>query len=183
MPYFPHWYIGLQLCVFKKPSCGVGVPRKYFKAERLHLPANSQIPQPSPEGWIIWNFHPADYYVYHLLSQRYFVRLILPWRWRQYVPPKRRWTFNGLHDGISQKIVLLNIELLQAKQLFRTDILSGTTMFHFLCTKVGKNGENSHPSLTIKVFPMCVPFCFYCSYSTEIWKCTANLKEHTATIL
>jgi hypothetical protein len=29
-----------------------------------------------------------------------------PWRLRRYVPPKRRLTFNGLHDVISQKVVL-----------------------------------------------------------------------------
>jgi hypothetical protein len=31
------------------------------------------------------------------------------WRWRRYVPPKRRLTINGLHGVISQKIVLLNL--------------------------------------------------------------------------
>jgi hypothetical protein len=29
-----------------------------------------------------------------------------PWRLRRYVPPKRRWTLNGLHRVISQKVVL-----------------------------------------------------------------------------
>jgi hypothetical protein len=29
-----------------------------------------------------------------------------PWGWRRYVPPKRRWTLNGLHGVISQKMVL-----------------------------------------------------------------------------
>jgi hypothetical protein len=29
-----------------------------------------------------------------------------PWRWRRYVPPKRRLTLNGLHGVISEKIVL-----------------------------------------------------------------------------
>jgi hypothetical protein len=29
-----------------------------------------------------------------------------PWRWRRYVPPKRRLTPNGLHGVISQKMVL-----------------------------------------------------------------------------
>jgi hypothetical protein len=33
-------------------------------------------------------------------------RLIRPWRWRRYVPPKLRLTFNGPHGVISQKIVL-----------------------------------------------------------------------------
>jgi hypothetical protein len=29
-----------------------------------------------------------------------------PWRWRLYVPPKRRLKLNGLHDVISQKMIL-----------------------------------------------------------------------------
>jgi hypothetical protein len=29
-----------------------------------------------------------------------------PWRWRRYVPPKRRFALNGLHGVISQKIVV-----------------------------------------------------------------------------
>jgi hypothetical protein len=37
----------------------------------------------------------------HLLSRWFLARLIfLPWRWRQYVPPKRRMTFNGQHGVI-----------------------------------------------------------------------------------
>jgi hypothetical protein len=40
----------------------------------------------------------------HLLSPWYHSRLILwPWRWRRYVPPKRRLTFSELHGVISQK--------------------------------------------------------------------------------
>jgi hypothetical protein len=43
----------------------------------------------------------------HLLSRWFLARFILlPWRWRQLVPPERRSTFNGLHDVIFQKIVL-----------------------------------------------------------------------------
>jgi hypothetical protein len=42
-----------------------------------------------------------------LLSRWFIARLILlPWRWRQYVPPKRQLTLNGLHGVIFQKIVL-----------------------------------------------------------------------------
>jgi hypothetical protein len=43
----------------------------------------------------------------HLLSRWYLARLIWPWRWRRYAPPKRRLTVNGLHGIKSQKIVLL----------------------------------------------------------------------------
>jgi hypothetical protein len=31
------------------------------------------------------------------------------WRWRRYIPPKRRLTFNGLYGVISQKIVIFNL--------------------------------------------------------------------------
>jgi hypothetical protein len=34
----------------------------------------------------------------------------LPWRWRRYVPPKRRLTLNRLHGVISQKMVLFKIQ-------------------------------------------------------------------------
>jgi hypothetical protein len=36
----------------------------------------------------------------------YLAPLIRPWRWRRYVPPKRRLTFNRLHGVISQKTEL-----------------------------------------------------------------------------
>jgi hypothetical protein len=29
-----------------------------------------------------------------------------PWRWRRYVPPKRRLTFNGLQGVVFQKMIL-----------------------------------------------------------------------------
>jgi hypothetical protein len=32
-----------------------------------------------------------------------------PWRWRQYFPPKRWLTLNGLHSVISQRTVLFNL--------------------------------------------------------------------------
>jgi hypothetical protein len=43
----------------------------------------------------------------------YLTRLIFrPWKWRWYVSPKRRLTFNGLHGVTSQKIVFFirNVE-------------------------------------------------------------------------
>jgi hypothetical protein len=43
----------------------------------------------------------------HLLSHWFLARLISrPWRWRRYVPKKRRLTLNGLHGVISQKMAL-----------------------------------------------------------------------------
>jgi hypothetical protein len=34
-----------------------------------------------------------------------------PWRWRRYVPPKRRLVFYGLHGVISQKLVLFETSI------------------------------------------------------------------------
>jgi hypothetical protein len=43
----------------------------------------------------------------HLLSYWYLAWLILlPWRWRRYILPKRRLTVSWLHGVISQKIAL-----------------------------------------------------------------------------
>jgi hypothetical protein len=43
----------------------------------------------------------------NVLSRWFLAQFILrPWRWRRYVPPKCRLTFNELHDIISQKTVL-----------------------------------------------------------------------------
>jgi hypothetical protein len=43
----------------------------------------------------------------NLLSRWFIARFILrPWKWRRRVSPKRRFTFNGLHGILSQKIQL-----------------------------------------------------------------------------
>jgi hypothetical protein len=42
-----------------------------------------------------------------MLSRWFLAHLIFsPWRWRRYVPPKRRLTLNVLHGVLSQKMVL-----------------------------------------------------------------------------
>jgi hypothetical protein len=49
----------------------------------------------------------------HMFSRLFLARLILlSWRWRRHVPPKRWLTFNGLHGVISQKIELLILHVL-----------------------------------------------------------------------
>jgi hypothetical protein len=57
-----------------------------------------------PGSYIIQNFLPANYSACHLLSRWYLVRHIRLWRF-EYVPLKRRLTFNKLHGVISQRIV------------------------------------------------------------------------------
>jgi hypothetical protein len=56
---------------------------------------------------IFWGIMP-----YSLLAACFaLVSLILRlWRWRRYVPPKRRLTFNGLYDVISQKVEIKAID-------------------------------------------------------------------------
>jgi hypothetical protein len=45
--------------------------------------------------------------VYLLIVTRQRLNLFLwPWRWRRYVPPKRRLKLDGLHGVISQKMIL-----------------------------------------------------------------------------
>jgi hypothetical protein len=58
-----------------------------------------------PASYITRNLLPVDCSACHLLSRWYLARLIRPWRWRRYVPPKRRLTFTRLHGVISQKVV------------------------------------------------------------------------------
>jgi hypothetical protein len=66
-----------------------------------------------PASYVIRNFRPADYWACHLLSRWYSAWLIPPWRWRGYVSPKRRFTFNRLHGVISQNIVLFLYSCMQ----------------------------------------------------------------------
>jgi hypothetical protein len=63
----------------------------------------------------IWGSHSGSCEEYHLLWYNastcshagFLLNLFFrPWRWRRYVSPKRRFTLNGLHGVISQKIVL-----------------------------------------------------------------------------
>jgi hypothetical protein len=44
--------------------------------------------------------------VCYIFSPWFFLFTLLPWRWRQNIPPKRRLTFSGLHGLIPQKIDL-----------------------------------------------------------------------------
>jgi hypothetical protein len=57
---------------------------------------------------IFWDMMPCS-----PLSEQaggWFAELILrPWRWRRYVPPKRRVQLNGLHGVISQKMILSSV--------------------------------------------------------------------------
>jgi hypothetical protein len=45
--------------------------------------------------------------------------IIQPWKWRRYIPPKRRLTLNGLHGVISQKMVLFITTAVRTSNLLR----------------------------------------------------------------
>jgi hypothetical protein len=52
-------------------------------------------------------FRLTGYSACHLLTCWFLLKLIpLPWRWRRYVPPKRRLQLNGLHGVTSQMMIL-----------------------------------------------------------------------------
>jgi hypothetical protein len=66
----------------------------------------------------IWGFHSGGFEEYRLLGYDLPPACLLvcwtslrPWRWRRYVPPKRRLLHNGLHGVISQKIILFKNKL------------------------------------------------------------------------
>jgi hypothetical protein len=47
---------------------------------------------------------------FYMRSRWFLARIFFrPWSWSRYVPPKLRWTSNGLHGVITQKIVLFII--------------------------------------------------------------------------
>jgi hypothetical protein len=49
----------------------------------------------------------SGFLAWHLLTCWFLLTLFLrPWRWRRYVPPKRRLQLNRLHGVISQKMIL-----------------------------------------------------------------------------
>jgi hypothetical protein len=67
-------------------------------------------------SWFINNpkFRQAYCSACHLISLWFLVRLIPRlWRWRRYVPPKRRLTFNGLHSSVFQKTECITITVLR----------------------------------------------------------------------
>jgi hypothetical protein len=52
-------------------------------------------------------FQLAVYSAWHLLTCWFLLKLFLRhWRWRRYVPPKRRLQLNKLHGVTSQKMIL-----------------------------------------------------------------------------
>jgi hypothetical protein len=66
-------------------------------------------PQAWLTGWpsvVTW-LRLAVYSACHLLICWFLLKLFLrPWRWRRYVPPKRRLQLNRLHSVTSQKMIL-----------------------------------------------------------------------------
>jgi hypothetical protein len=55
---------------------------------------------------VVWDIVPCSPLKFNR-SRWYLALLVLPWRWRRYVPPKGRLASSGLHDGISQDIVII----------------------------------------------------------------------------
>jgi hypothetical protein len=83
--------------------------------------------------------------------------ILLLWRWRRQVPPKRQLTFNGLHGVISQKIVLFNQE-----SVHNVVRVNSITFFLFSSSFHGTGSEAcSAHSVFSKVFRSQRPFGLY----------------------
>jgi hypothetical protein len=91
----------------------------------------------------------------HLLSRWFLARHFFQiWRWRQYVPPKLRLTFNGLHGVISQKIVLF---ITTAVRTSNPTDWRGSRLIHSLNFIIGHDLPNSY-SLAIPDNPWAYVF-------------------------
>jgi hypothetical protein len=80
-----------------------------------------------------------------------------PWRWRRYVPPKRRLTFNGLHGVTSQKIVSSAIVLFLCAYIWWTAVtplslkILQNVYYHWVCNNIYLY-INERNILTVEVF-------------------------------
>jgi hypothetical protein len=76
---------------------------------------------------IFWNMTPCSPLSFNRISEEHIASskqnatcllagllnlLFRPWRWRRYVPPKRRLKLNGLHGVTSQKMILFTLFLI-----------------------------------------------------------------------
>jgi hypothetical protein len=76
-----------------------------------------------------------------------------PWRWRRYVPPKRRLTLNGLHGVISQKMVLF---------IFSVDDRIMNEYRAFLGMRIGKgNWSTPRKPAPVPLCPPQIPYGFF----------------------
>jgi hypothetical protein len=85
---------------------------------------------------------------FHLLSHWFLAGLILrSWRLKQYVPPKRRLSFNGLYSVISQKILLF---VNTAVRTSDPTIWNSSAIWHFVigfrvrCEQKGERVNMTH---------------------------------------
>jgi hypothetical protein len=77
----------------------LNVNRRFGRTYRLHLQGQDN----KLRKKLAWK-HPLLAICFHA---GFFLSLLFwPWKWRRYVPPKRRLTFKGLHSVISQNMVL-----------------------------------------------------------------------------
>jgi hypothetical protein len=76
------------------------------KEEHIRFEVLTAVITKSTIFWDIMPCNPLKVKQNHIISHWFLSWFILrPWRWRRYVPPKRRLTFNRLHGVISQKVV------------------------------------------------------------------------------
>jgi hypothetical protein len=79
------------------PCSPLSVSRRFGETYSLHLQGRRNK----------FSKKPASKLLATCLLDGFLMKLFLrPWKWRRYVPPKRRLTLKGLHGVISQKMIL-----------------------------------------------------------------------------
>jgi hypothetical protein len=145
------------------------------------------------ESTIFWDRTPCSLQAAcHLLSRWYLARLILPWRWRRYVPPKRWLTFNGLHGIISQKTVLFKVHHVPShKEGIQEQWKGSSLLFHTSTTDssgwLTNDEQNSGKNIFFVILKRCCSntnlLCVV--YTKTIWPirtfAQGALKTHTKT--
>jgi hypothetical protein len=102
-----------------------------------------------PQAWL-----SLSLYVYDFLM----LFIILPWRWKQQIPPKHRYVSNKSHRITSQETVIFTVKLLSEMFLvmfsvhIRFPAVQGSSLFHGVQTESGARPV-SYPMGTGGSFP------------------------------
>jgi hypothetical protein len=81
-----------------------------------YFPCGLHSPSHSVQFLQCWLFPTGDSVCTHLPTLVLRSRILLPWRWRRYVPPKRRST-QDLHSATSQKTTFFMVTAVKASKL------------------------------------------------------------------
>jgi hypothetical protein len=108
---FEEEYILKNAVLWDVRPCRSCVNRRFGETYRLHLQGRKSASE-----------DPAWAGGCRLLTLVPRSRIFLPWRWRRYVPPKRRFT-QDLHDATSQKTTFFIVTVVKTSNLTRIHLV------------------------------------------------------------